>query len=898
MAKDPYVINLKKPEDSPEQIASKLNSLTGAVNVEVISGAVSRNEFEKYTKNNDKIVSGYEDRLSYNIQNGRKTLADGRWHGGGDTVVAGTSITVTPNSEGQKVISFSGGGGIVTSVNSQTGDVILTAADVGAEPTLGYTAENIANKKITLVDNSDTFYPTQKAVKTAVDLKENSANKSTNTSLGTSNILFPTQNAVKTYADTKVTANVGIVGSTKTKITFDSKGLVTAGANATTTDIAEGTNLYYTDARVRANRLDQMAAPNTSLSLNSQRIITLAEPVASTDATTKNYVDSTAQGLSVKTSALVATTTGLATYTYSNGASGVGATITITATGTLTIDGVVTALNDYVLIKNETAGNAPYNGLYKVTTAGAGGVQAVLTRSTDYDTSTEFSNAYVFVSSGTANISTGWICTTQNPTVGTTAITIVQFSAAGQFTAGNGLTLTGQTFAIDTSITVDKTTAQTLTNKTLTSPTFTTPVLGTPASGNLANCTFPTLNQDTTGTAAGLSAVLVPSSGGTGIANDDTATVTSSGNFAYTRTLTNTTNVTFPTTGTLATLAGSEALTNKTVNKLTITAPATSATLSILDGKALTVNNILTLAGTDSTTMTFPATSATLARTDAANTFTGASTASAWVLTSPTITTKISPTSNDGAPLGDTTHNFSDLFLATGAVINYNAGNVVITHSSGILTMGTGDLRVTTAGTNTASVVTVGGTQTLTNKTLTAPTLTTPALGTPASGVMTNVTGLTEAGQTLSDVTTNNVSTSKHGYAPKGDGSTTKFLNANGAYSTPSGGGTVFSTTQVFNGTSPTSYTDLDLSAVVGVTQRMVMLKITENDTGGRQFLFRRNGETGGVSNLPGGGTSTLKQDGNSGSIGYIIVSTDTSGIVEWTSDSGATTVINVEAYW
>jgi hypothetical protein len=44
--------------------------------------------------------------------------------------------------------------------------------------------------------------------------------------------------------------------------------------------------------------------------------------------------------------------------------------------------------------------------------------------------------------------------------------------------------------------------AQTLTNKTLNSPALVTPALGTPASGNLANCTFPTLNQSTTGNAA------------------------------------------------------------------------------------------------------------------------------------------------------------------------------------------------------------------------------------------------------------------------------------------------------------------------------------------------------------------------------------------------------------
>lgn len=87
------------------------------------------------------------------------------------------------------------------------------------------------------------------------------------------------------------------------------------------------------------------------------------------------------------------------------------------------------------------------------------------------------------------------------------------------------------------------------------------------------------------------------------------------------------------------------------------------------------------------------------------------------------VTTKIAPVSNDGAPLGDTTHNFSDLFLASGSLINIANGNWVFTHSSGIGTVSTGDLRVTTAGTNAASVVTVGGTQTLTDKTLTAAVL-------------------------------------------------------------------------------------------------------------------------------------------------------------------------------
>jgi hypothetical protein len=61
--------------------------------------------------------------------------------------------------------------------------------------------------------------------------------------------------------------------------------------------------------------------------------------------------------------------------------------------------------------------------------------------------------------------------------------------------------------------------------------------------------------------------------GGTGVANNVAMTVTGSGNFAYTRTLTGVTNVTFPTTGTLATLAGTETLTGKTLTSPTITNP-------------------------------------------------------------------------------------------------------------------------------------------------------------------------------------------------------------------------------------------------------------------------------------------------------------------------------------
>jgi hypothetical protein len=95
---------------------------------------------------------------------------------------------------------------------------------------------------------------------------------------------------------------------------------------------------------------------------------------------------------------------------------------------------------------------------------------------------------------------------------------------------------------------------------------------------------------------------------------------------------------------TLVTLTGTETLTNKTltsptlttptlgvatatsINKVALTAPANSATINIADGKTLTANNSITLAGTDGSTMTFPTTNASIARADAAQTFTGTQT--------------------------------------------------------------------------------------------------------------------------------------------------------------------------------------------------------------------------------------------------------------------------------
>ena len=189
-----------------------------------------------------------------------------------------------------------------------------------------------------------------------------------------------------------------------------------------------------------------------NVNMNSQNITSLADPVTNQDAATKGYVDSVAQGLDPKASVTYASSTSLPAYTYNNGASGVGATITATSNGALELDSDFPVVNSRVLIKNETGANDPYNGIYLVTDTGSVSSVFVLTRTNDFDNgspSGEIPGAFTFVEYGTINADTGWVCTTNAPvTMGTTPIIFVQFSGAGSYSAGTGLTLIGNQFNI------------------------------------------------------------------------------------------------------------------------------------------------------------------------------------------------------------------------------------------------------------------------------------------------------------------------------------------------------------------------------------------------------------------------------------------------------------------
>ena len=185
-------------------------------------------------------------------------------------------------------------------------------------------------------------------------------------------------------------------------------------------------------------------AGSQTVDMGANRVTNIATPTASTDATTKAYVDSVKQALDIKDSVKLGTTANLSA-TYNNGAG----TLTMDATGVVTIDGVATALNDRILIKDQSTG--AQNGIYYVSTAGAVGVAGVFTRATDADANSEVTGGmFTFVEAGSANADNAYVLTsvTGTATLGTSALTFTQFSGAGQITAGNGLTKSGNTLAL------------------------------------------------------------------------------------------------------------------------------------------------------------------------------------------------------------------------------------------------------------------------------------------------------------------------------------------------------------------------------------------------------------------------------------------------------------------
>jgi hypothetical protein len=269
-----------------------------------------------------------------------------------------------------------------------------------------------------------------------------------------------------------------VTGNTETGITVtyqDSDGTLDFEVadqflTHSTSDLTEGTNLYYTAERVQDEistaivagtgldstyndgagtltiDIDSTVTTNsgtqtltnktlgsgTALSSNldagTNKITNLGTPTNSTDAATKAYVDAVSEGLHVHEAAKVYVGTNI--------------TIATALEAGDVVDGVTLAAGMRVLVNGQTTQSE--NGIYVVQASG-GPIRAL-----DFDTALEVASGdFIFVSSGTSYGNTGWVQTLSPATIGTDAISFTQFSGAGTYTAGAGLTLTGTVFSAD-----------------------------------------------------------------------------------------------------------------------------------------------------------------------------------------------------------------------------------------------------------------------------------------------------------------------------------------------------------------------------------------------------------------------------------------------------------------
>lgn len=223
-----------------------------------------------------------------------------------------------------------------------------------------------------------------------------------------------------------------------------------SGTNNTLSDINNG-SLVNSSLNIGSTSIALGATASTLGGLTS--VAVTQDPVSALELATKQYVDAVAEGLHVHASCAAATPNTLAaltggSVTYNNGSSGVGATLTLGVALT-TLDGYTLLNTNRILVKNEV--NQAHNGIYTWATGGT-----VLTRAVDFDTPTEIASGdFTFVSNGSLYANTGWVQTQPCNTVGTDPIVWSQFSGAGTYTAGTGLTLVGTQFSLTTPVAIN-----------------------------------------------------------------------------------------------------------------------------------------------------------------------------------------------------------------------------------------------------------------------------------------------------------------------------------------------------------------------------------------------------------------------------------------------------------
>jgi len=305
-------------------------------------------------------------------------------------------------------------------------------ADANGNEEIKFVATPSAVNEITVANAAASGKPTISATGGDTNITLNLVSKGTGT-IQANGVDVVTTSGTQTLTNKTITSpTVSGLYLSDSSIVFEGS---TADGSETTLQVTNPTDdrtITLPDASgtviLTTNKVTDLTAPTSSFSMNTQKITNLATPTDSSDAATKAYVDGVAEGLHVHEAARVYVGTNI------NLANALEA-------GDV-IDGITLIAGDRVLVNGQTTQSQ--NGIYVVQATGAA------VRALDFDTALEVdSGDFIFVTAGTTYGSTGWVQTLKPATIGTDAISFTQFSGAGTYLAGGGLTLSGNTFSVD-----------------------------------------------------------------------------------------------------------------------------------------------------------------------------------------------------------------------------------------------------------------------------------------------------------------------------------------------------------------------------------------------------------------------------------------------------------------